>query len=91
MTYPAIVTTEGKRTLVMFPDCPGCQTFAEPHEDVVRVASEALSGWLEVGVLEGEAPARPSEHVRIPPGAELIQIPVPAGLAKRIETLWSQR
>jgi len=49
MEYPAVLTTEGPRTLAAFPDCPGCQTFAEADEDILARAQEALEGWLEVG------------------------------------------
>ena len=38
MQYPAIITQEGKQTLAEFPDCPGCQTFADPGEDILDLA-----------------------------------------------------
>lgn len=45
--YVAALTREGAQTLIEFPACPGCQTFADPDEDVAAVAREALEGWLE--------------------------------------------
>src|SRR4051794_11066281 len=50
MRYPAYVRRERDRRLVSFPDCPGCETFAESGEDVYAIAHEALETWLE-GVL----------------------------------------
>ena len=32
LLYPAILTAEGGRTLVSFPDCPACRTFAANQE-----------------------------------------------------------
>ena len=46
--YVALLSKEGKRTLVDFPDFPGCHTFAEPWERVTDVAREALEGHLAV-------------------------------------------
>ena len=76
MEYPVLLTTEGNKTLATFPDCPGCQTFAEPGEDILALAQEALEGWLEVGLEDGEAPPRPSEKIRIPRGAKLKRVQV---------------
>jgi putative transcriptional regulator len=59
MQYFAIVTNEDSRRLVEFPDCPGCQTFVEPGEDVELVGREALEGWLETTLQEREVPPRP--------------------------------
>ena len=38
MRYTAVVTKEGKQTLAEFPGCPGCQTFADPGEDIAERA-----------------------------------------------------
>jgi DNA-binding XRE family transcriptional regulator/predicted RNase H-like HicB family nuclease len=59
MQYVARISKEGRRTLIEFPDCPGCQTFAEPREDVASVAREALESWLEVELKYGSAPPTP--------------------------------
>ena len=60
MEYVAKVERAGKHTLIEFPDCPGCQTFAGPGEDVESVARDALEGWLAVHLEGGEAPPKPS-------------------------------
>lgn len=60
MEYWARLAKEGRRTLLTFPDCPGCDTFAEPGEDVDAVAREALEGWLEAHLKEGVSPPRPN-------------------------------
>ncbi len=60
MRYPAIITKEGKKTLASFPDCPGCQTEADPGEVISIEAADALTGWLEAYLLLGRVPPRPS-------------------------------
>jgi DNA-binding XRE family transcriptional regulator/predicted RNase H-like HicB family nuclease len=60
MEYVAKVERAGKHTLIEFPDCPGCQTFAGPGEHVESIARDALEGWLVVHLEGGEAPPKPS-------------------------------
>lgn len=91
MEYPVLLTTEGNKTLATFPDCPGCQTFAEPGEDILALAQEALEGWLEVGLEDGEAPLRPSEKVRIPAGARLKHVHVNPKLAVALYVRWARQ
>jgi DNA-binding XRE family transcriptional regulator/predicted RNase H-like HicB family nuclease len=64
MRYPAYVRRERDRRLVSFPDCPGCETFAEPEEDVYTVAHEALETWLEAVLAARDVPPVPGmiEH-----------------------------
>ena len=38
MHYDAMITREGKNYLIEFPDCPGCQTFAESEGEVLSTA-----------------------------------------------------
>src|SRR5205823_3987350 len=61
MHYTAVVTKEGKQTLAEFPGCPGCQTFADPGEDIAERAEEALAGWLEAQLVSGQAPPEPKK------------------------------
>lgn len=65
MEYVARVTKEGRRRLVEFPDCPGCQTFAEPKENIQSVATEALEGWLEANLVAGSVPPAPRSRPRL--------------------------
>jgi DNA-binding XRE family transcriptional regulator/predicted RNase H-like HicB family nuclease len=91
MQYHAIVTRDGKRRLVEFIDAPGCQTFAEPNEDVAAVAADALIGWLEAWLVdEDEGPPQPRRSVRAPGSGELLAVRVPAVLAARIELRWAR-
>jgi DNA-binding XRE family transcriptional regulator/predicted RNase H-like HicB family nuclease len=64
MQYPAYVRRERDRRLVTFPDCPGCETFAEPEEDLYAVAHEALETWLEGVLAARDVPPLPGmiEH-----------------------------
>ena len=64
MQYPAYIRRERDRWLVSFPDCPGCNTFAEPGEDVYAVAHEAIETWLEGVLAARDAPPVPGmiEH-----------------------------
>ena len=57
--YKGVVSREGDRYLVSFPDAPGCQTFVEPTESVHEVGREALQGWVDAMVESGqELPGR---------------------------------
>ena len=86
MRYQAIVTKEGRATLASFPDCPGCQTQADPGEDISALAREALEGWLEAHLVEGQIPPVPSTRKhRVPAGARTMDVPVSPSLAVRIQ------
>lgn len=92
MRYLARITKEGTRTLIDFPDCPGCQTFAERKESVAEVAREALEGWLEVHLEDGEAPPRPSSRLRSRgKQASVLPIVVDPSLAVRLQIRWARQ
>ncbi len=58
MRYPAIITKEGKKTLASFPDCPGCQTEADPrHLLLGRVPPQPSTRKPRGRVLWIEVPA----------------------------------
>jgi predicted RNase H-like HicB family nuclease len=86
--YIAELSTEGRFTLVQFPDCPGCQTFAEPGEDVVSVAREALEGWLTVHLDGGDAPPRPAHAVQ---GTGALAVRIAPLLAIELQLRWRRR
>jgi antitoxin HicB len=65
MEYVARVTKEGRRRLVEFPDCPGCQTVVEPKENLQAVATEALEGWLEAHLVAGSVPPAPRSRPQL--------------------------
>lgn len=81
MRYAAIITKEGRNTLAEFPDCPGCQTFAEPGESVAEQAQDALMGWLEAHLATGEVPPRPSRRHH---KGKVLWVEVPARLAVKV-------
>ncbi len=86
MRYQAIVTKEGHATLAHFPDCPGCQTQADSGEDIYSLAQEALEGWLEAHLVQGQVPPLPSARKhRVPAGARSVEIPISPALAVRIQ------
>jgi len=62
MEYEARLIKNGRRTLISFPDCPGCQTFADRRDDIDSVAREALEGWLETHLVTGDLPPLPAVH-----------------------------
>ncbi len=85
MRYPAILTMEGNNTLAEFPDCPGCQTFAEPGEDIYAQAEDALCGWLEGHLVTGQVPPLPSKDApELRQGEHLLWIVVPTKLAAKL-------
>jgi predicted RNase H-like HicB family nuclease/DNA-binding XRE family transcriptional regulator len=90
MQYPVVLTKEGTRTLAAFPDCPGCQTFAEANQDILARAKEALEGWLEVGLEDGEAPPKPSKSVRAP-GGRVEHVHVDPKLAVALCVRWARQ
>jgi predicted RNA binding protein YcfA (HicA-like mRNA interferase family)/transcriptional regulator with XRE-family HTH domain/predicted RNase H-like HicB family nuclease len=87
MQYHAIITREGKHHLAEFIDAPGCQTFADTHEELLEAAQEALEGWIEAHLVSGEVPPRP--RAVAPRGS--VGITVPAGLAVAVQIRWARR
>lgn len=88
--YDALVTREGKHTLVSFPDCPGCQTFADTAASVQKVAEAALEGWLEAHLVGGDAPPKPKARRRAPAGAKLVHVAVRPGLWAALQVRWAR-
>ena len=91
VSYPAILTTEGTYTLISFPDCPGCRTFVEPGEDVLAIARDALSGWLEAAVEDREDPPHPTPQSQLSQTERVLAVPVPLDLARQLEAKWGMR
>jgi DNA-binding XRE family transcriptional regulator/predicted RNase H-like HicB family nuclease len=90
--YAAVVRKEKRALLAEFPDCPGCQTFAERGQDMAVMAGEALEGWLEAHLSEGEVPPRPSARApKAPHGAEVLWVEVPARLAIKLYLRWARQ
>jgi DNA-binding XRE family transcriptional regulator/predicted RNase H-like HicB family nuclease len=90
MQYQATVRREGKRVLADFPDCPGCQTFAEPGQRIEDVAQEALEGWLESSLIDGEVPPKPKHRLRPQRGAWLLSVDVSAELWVKLSLRWAR-
>ncbi len=90
MQYKAFVCRDSDQYLIEFPDCPGCQTFADSADEVVPTASEALEGWLEAHLVDGQAPPRPKEHT-VPMGCSPLDVIVPAGLSAALSLRWARQ
>jgi predicted RNase H-like HicB family nuclease len=89
LNYPALLTAEGNRIVIKFPDCPGCQTSVEKGEHPLPRAQEALTGWLQVVLESGEAPPRPFiEKLNISGGERLLVVPIPDELARALRAPW---
>jgi antitoxin HicB len=91
MHYDAYIYREGKHVLAEFPDCPGCQTFSDSGDKLAETAQEALEGWLEAHLVDGQVPPRPMGRSGAPAGKKLARIPVRAGLAAALEIRWARR
>jgi predicted RNase H-like HicB family nuclease/DNA-binding XRE family transcriptional regulator len=91
MRYDAYVQREGKHLLAEFPDCPGCQTFADSADDLAAAAHEALEGWLEAHLIDGEVPPRPVVRSGAPAGKALGRISVRIGLAVALTIRWARQ
>ena len=87
MEYVARLGREARQTLIDFPDCPGCQTFADPHESVEAIARNALEGWLEAGLEHGDSPPRPTSTAR---GRNRLAVRINPTLAVRLQLRWAR-
>ncbi len=90
MHYAAYISREGKYVLADFPDCPGCQTFADNGDKLEAAAEEALEGWLEAHLVGGQVPPRPVERRTAPAGSKLARINVRPGLAAALQIRWAR-
>ncbi len=89
MRYIARTSADtNRRTLIEFPDCPGCQTFADNDEDLAAVAQDALEGWLEANLIDGKAPPKPAYSKR---GAHAIPVSVSPALAIALQVRWRRQ
>jgi len=92
MYYDVFLSTEGDHALAEFPDCPGCQTFAELTPEAIADASyEALNGWLEANLLDGQVPPRPLARTNAPDGKSLSRIPVHPRLEVALGIRWARQ
>lgn len=91
MHYYAHISREGKYVLADFPDCPGCQTFADNGDEIAEAAREALEGWLEAHLVDGQVPPRPVEHTSAPKGRKLARIGVRPGLTAALLVRWARQ
>lgn len=71
MLFPFVVepSDESHAFGVVFPDCPGCFSAGDTLEEAFSNAREALEGWLECVIDDGEEIPKPSamsEIVKIP-------------------------
>ena len=89
MRYAAFISREGEQSLADFPDCPGCQTFAD-SDGIAAAAREALEGWLEAHLVDGQVPPRPAKHTGAPEGNKLTWVPISATLAAALEVRWAR-
>jgi transcriptional regulator with XRE-family HTH domain/predicted RNase H-like HicB family nuclease len=83
--YGAVIEHEGSHTLASFPDCPGCQTFAKPGDDIGPIAKEAVEGWLESCLADGSVPPRPSRSFGFSRGATLLWVEVSPDLSLKLQ------
>ncbi|SRR6266511_3214778 len=90
MEYTAFISREGKQRLAEFPDCPGCQTFADSGDELPAAAQEALEGWLEAHLVDGQVPPEPKIHRRAPAGHKLARVRINAGLAIALQIRWER-
>ncbi len=84
--YTAKLKREGKHWLVEFPDAPGCQTFGDSKDAALAAAREALEGWLEAHLVDGEAPPKPRKRV----GPTAVPIPVDPRVWVAVQIRWAR-
>ena len=47
MEYQIVLTREGRKWTAEVPALPGCVTWGATKQDALRLAREAIEGWLE--------------------------------------------
>lgn len=87
MQYDAFVSRDGHGFLIEFPDCVGCQTFAESGDEVVSMATEAIEGWLEASLADRRVPPSPTKH-KAPVGSSLLRVTIDPVLAVSLQVRW---
>ena len=90
VAYPALLIKQGQDTRIEFPDCPGCQTVSGPDDDFLGTAQEALTGWLETRLGNGEVPPQPSAMIQESATEEILMVPVSEDLAHALEERWDR-
>lgn len=91
LEYRARMGRDGKRTVVEFPDCPGCAAYAEPRHDLRTIARKALERWLEAHLADGDVPPKPSVTIPRIPGRPPIAVSVSPLLAVRLQIRWARQ
>lgn len=91
MQYVTYISREGKHVLAEFPDCPGCQTFADSGDEIAAAAREALEGWLEAHLQDGQVPPRPVDRASAPAGKKVARVSVRPGLAAALQIRWARQ
>ena len=91
MEYLALVRLEDDHFVIMFPDCPGCVTQAESESEIIRIAQDALEGWLESHLKHGEAPPHASATIRGRPGWRVRRVPVSFQLSVKLLIRWARQ
>ena len=90
VAYPARLIKQGQDTLISFPDCPGCEAVAGPDEELLGVAQEALTGWLEARLDEGRVPPQPSAMIQDSATGEILMVPISEDLTRALEERWKR-
>lgn len=74
MRYPCVIEKGDDRHAygVVFPDCPGCYSAGDTLDEALDNASEALAGWMESMIEEGNPIESPSSFDEIVKGPEYI-------------------
>jgi DNA-binding phage protein/predicted RNase H-like HicB family nuclease len=88
MQYHARITREGRQLLAEFLDAPGCQTFADSEAKLRAAAKEALEGWIEAHLDDGDAPPRPR---RPRARADVWAVEVDAALSVAVQLRWARQ
>jgi ribosome-binding protein aMBF1 (putative translation factor) len=70
MRYHAKIERDGRFWTALLTDAPGCATFGTTRAKALAAAHEALAGWLEAHLVDGQAPPRP----RASAGGEPVEV-----------------
>ena len=79
------MTPDDGAYVVTFPDALGCVTQVDREDQLVQMATDALSGWLEACLDAGDTVPSPRVRRRAPRGSRGLRVPViPTSTALRV-------
>lgn len=81
MRFIAVVSRDGNQWTAVVPDAPGCATCTRSRSKLLAAVTEALEGWLESMLANGDVVAEPLDNVVLEDEQEAMAVPVALALS----------